>query len=129
MLFEELESFLAGAADAFVYVARPRLHLLVHPVTAGVPVDDADAFADRVQDELGLLGDERTLEGKEVAGVGEDGVELVVAEGFDRVVDAGAFDNVRVGLQGFEKVGVGSRMPGQNQDFCSCPFQAVSVLR
>ena len=99
MLFEELEGFLAGAADAFVYVARPRLHLLVHPVAAGVAVDDADAFADRVEDELGLLGDECPFEGEEVAGVGEDGVELVVAEGFDRVVDAGGFDNVGVGLE------------------------------
>ena len=96
MLFEKLEGFLTGAADAFVYVARPRLHLLVHPVTAGVPVDDADAFADRVQDELGLLGNKGPFEGEEVAGVGEDGVELVVAEGLNRVVDAGAFDNVGV---------------------------------
>jgi hypothetical protein len=127
LLFEELEGFLAGATDAFVYVAGPLLHLLVHPVTAGVPVDDADAFADRVQDELGLLGNKRPFEGEEVAGVGEDGVELVVPEGFDRVVDARAFDNVSVRFKRIEKPGVGSRMPRQNQDFCTCPFQAVSV--
>jgi hypothetical protein len=129
LLFEELEGFLAGAADAFVYVARPRLHLLVHPVTAGVAVDDADPLPDRVKYKLGLLGDQGPFEGEEVAGIGEDRVELVVAEGFDRLVDARAFDNVAVRLQRFEEAGVGSRMPRQNQDFSTCPFQAVSVKR
>ena len=114
MLLEELEGFLAGAADPLVYVPGPRLHLLVHPVTAGVPVDDADALADRVQDELGLLGDKGSFEGEEIAGVGEDRVELVVAEGFDRLVDARALDDVAMGFQCVEKAGVGSGMPRQN---------------
>ncbi len=107
MLFEELEGFLAGAADAFVDVTGPRLHLFVHPVTAGFTVDDAYAFADRVEDELGLLGDQGAFEGKEVAGIGEDGVELIVAEGFDGAVDVGGFDDVAVGFEGFEKGTIG----------------------
>jgi hypothetical protein len=107
LLFEEEEGFLAGAADAFVHVAGPLLHLLVHPVTAGVAIDDADAFADRIQDKLGLLGDERAFEGEEVAGVGEDGIELFVAEDFDGPVDAGRFDHIAIGSQGVEKGSIG----------------------
>ena len=91
---EQLEGFLTRAADLLVHPRWPGLHLLVHPVTAALAVDDADAFADRVEDQVGLLGDEGTFEGKEIGGVGEDGVEMVVAEGLDRLVDAGGFDDV-----------------------------------
>ena len=107
MLLEEEEGFLAGSADAFVHVAGPLLHLFIHPVTACVAVYDANAFADRVQDELGLLGDQGTFEGEEITGVGEDGIELFVAENFDGPVNAGRFDHVAMGSKGVEKGGVG----------------------
>ena len=87
LLAEELERVLAGAADFLVHPRRPRLHLLVHPVAAALAVDDADAFADRVEDQVGLLADERTFEREEVGRVGEDRIEVVVPEGFDRLID------------------------------------------
>ena len=104
---EQLECLLTRATNFFVHACRPRLHFFVHPVTAGFAVDDADAFADRVEDELGLLGDQGPFEGEKIAGVGEDGVELIVAEGFDGAVDVGGFDDVAVGFEGFEKVTIG----------------------
>ena len=67
LLAEELEGFLTRAADLFVHARRPGLHLLVHPVTAALAVDDADAFADRVEDQIGLLGDERAFSGRKSA--------------------------------------------------------------
>jgi hypothetical protein len=124
---EELEGFLAGSADALVDVAGPRLHLLVHPITAGVAVDDADALADRVEHELGLLGDQRPLEGEEVAGVGENGVEFVVSEGFERLVDGGNLCHLAAGPKGLEEAGVRGRLTGEDQYFGALTFQAVAA--
>jgi hypothetical protein len=74
---EQLEGFLTRAADLLVYPRRPGLHLLVHPVTAALAVDDADAFADRVEDQVGLLRDQGALERQEIARIGEDGGEML----------------------------------------------------
>ena len=87
LLAEQLEGFLAGAADLLVHLRRPGLHLLVHPVTAALAVDDADAFADRVEDQVRLLGDRVRVRAGGNRRVGEDGVEVVVAQRLDRLVD------------------------------------------
>ena len=129
LLAEELEGFLARAADLFVHPRRPGLHLLVHPVTAALAVDDADAFADRVEDQVGLLGDQGTFERKEVGGVGEDGGELIVAEGFDRFVDRGHLDDVAADSKCIDGGGVGLGLAGQHQDFIALLVQASRSWR
>jgi hypothetical protein len=124
LLAEQLEGALAGAADFFVHVRGPRRHPLVHPITAALAVDDADPFADRVEDEVSLLGDEGALEGEEVAGVGEDGVEVLVAEGLDRLVDGGDLDDVVPVAERVNRRGVALRMTRQHQDPVASGFQA-----
>ena len=66
LLAEEAEGFLTRSADFFVDPRGPGLHLLVHPVTAGLIIDDADALADGVEDQVGLLGNKSALERQEV---------------------------------------------------------------
>ncbi|CAA9433050.1 MAG: hypothetical protein AVDCRST_MAG64-3619, partial [uncultured Phycisphaerae bacterium] len=106
LLAEDAVRVLAGAADLLVHPRGPGGHLLVHPVAAALAVDDADALADRVEDQARLLADERALEGEEVGGVGEDRAELVAADRVDRLVDRVHLDEVAVPAEGRESVGV-----------------------
>ncbi len=87
LLAEEIEGFLTRAADFFVNPRGPGLHLFVHPVGAAFAIDDADAFADGVEDEIGLLADEGAFEGEEIGGFGKDGGELIGLDQFDGFVD------------------------------------------
>ena len=91
---EQIKGFLTGAADLFVYPRRPRLHLFIHPVTAGLAVDDADAFADRIEHKVGLLGNKGTFERKEISRIGKDGGEVLLAEQFDGLVNGGDFHHL-----------------------------------
>jgi hypothetical protein len=97
LLLENEEGFLAGSADALVNMPGPGGHLLVHPVTAGIAIDNADAFADGIKHKLRLLRHQRAFERQEIAGIGEDGIELPVTERFHPLFDAGAFDDVAMG--------------------------------
>src|SRR5436305_10577275 len=83
LMTEQLVCLLARAADLLVYPRRPSLHLLVHPVTAAFAIDDADAFADGVEDQVGLLGDESAFERQEVGGVGKDRGVMIVSQRLD----------------------------------------------
>src|SRR6476619_6954842 len=94
LLAEESKCFLARTADFFVYPRRPGLHLLVHPVTAGFIVDDTYPFADRVQDQVGLLGNQCSLEREEIGGVGEDRGEMVFAKDVDGLVNGGNLHDI-----------------------------------
>jgi len=95
----------------------PALHLLVHPATAPLAVDDADAFADGVENQVGLLGDQGAFEGEKIAGIGEDGVEVVVAQGLDGLVNGGDLDDVGLAPERIDNGFVGSRLPREHQDF------------
>jgi len=121
---EQLERALAGSADLLVDVRRPRRHPLVHPVTAALPVDDAHALADRVEDQVGLLADEGALEGEEVAGVGKDGVEVLVTEGLDRLVDGGDLYDVVTVAERVNRRGAALRVTRQHQNPVASGFQA-----
>jgi len=44
-----------------VYPRRQAAIFLIHPVTAGLAIDDTHPFADRIEDQIGLLRYERAL--------------------------------------------------------------------
>ena len=99
LLAENLERFLARPADLLMHPRRPRLHLLVHPVAAALAIDDANPFADRVENQIGLLGNQGPLEGKEIGRVGKDGGKLIVTKGVDRFVNRGDLDHIAVDFE------------------------------
>ena len=57
------------------------------------------------------------FEGKEIGGIGEDGGEMIVAEGFDRLVDGGDLHDVAAGPQGVDRGNIGLGLTGQNENF------------
>ncbi len=125
LLGEQIKSFLAGAANFLVHFRRPRLHLLVHPVTARLRIDDANAFADRIENKARLLGNKGTLERKEISRIGKDGAEVLFAEQFDRLIDGGDFHYIAGGAQALNCRGVRRRLIGQNQNFSAFTVQRV----
>ena len=66
---EQFKRLLTRAANFFMHPRRPGLHLFVHPVTAALAVDDANAFADCVENQVRLLGDQRALQRQKIGGV------------------------------------------------------------
>jgi hypothetical protein len=114
---EQFECFLTRAANLLVYPCRPKLHLLIHPITAALAVDDADTFADGVQDEVRLLGDQRALERKEIGRVGKDRRVMIVPQRFDRLVNAAGFDNVKLLTKGGNHSGINRLLSGEDEDF------------
>ena len=124
-------------ADPLVYLARPGLHLLVHPVTAGVAIDDADAFADGVENELGLLGYKRALEWEKIRCIGENRIELISAEEIDGVIDVVGLHDIRMIAEGLgDAIGEGGSS-GKEENFGAlgllqrgCPeHEAVRLVR
>ncbi len=117
LLDEQIERFLAGPADLFVNAGGPGLHLFIHPATAPLAVNDANAFADGVEDQVGLLGNHRAFQRQEIGGVGKDGAELVAAEGLDGLVDGGDFAHVAEAAKCVDNRGVGLGLTGKNENF------------
>src|SRR5688500_1543518 len=102
-----------------MYPRRPGLHLLIHPVTAPLAVDDADAFADGVEDEVRLLGDQRPLKGKKISRVGKNSGKVVSAEGLDGLVNRGHLHHLAVAAKCFDEWPVRTGHAGEHEDFVS----------
>ena len=100
-----------------MHPCRPRRHLLVHPVAASFAIHDADAFTDGVQHQVGLLRDQRALKREEIRRVGKDGGEMIAAEGIDRFVDAGCFDDITTSPKCINHLRVGLGLAGEDENF------------
>src|SRR6185437_16042856 len=125
LLAEEAEGFLTGPADLFVNPRGPGLHLLVHPVTAGLVIDNADAFADGVENQVGLLGNKSALERKEVGRVGKDRTELIVTKSLDGLIDRGNLHDFAGDSKRIDRLRVSRRSVGQDQNFVAFTVQRI----
>ena len=75
------------------------------------------------------MADERAFEGKEVGGVGKDGVELIGAEGFDRLVNRADLDDVATVAKRVDNRTIGSRLPGEDENFVARALQREKMTR
>ena len=104
---------------------RPGLHLFVHPITAAFAIDDADPFSKGIKDEAGLLADQGSLEGKEIGGIREDGVEGFMAKGFHGLINGGHLHHLCVVLESINQSCIA--LAGEDEDFRLGYFHGVPV--
>lgn len=116
--FLEVETgILAVAGDVLLDHGAEVFHLLIGPEKGAIGSDNADSFADGVENGAGLLIDGGALEGQEIGGFGDDGAEIVVLELFESFVDVVDSDDLGVSSKMLQEfIGLGA-LSMEDQDF------------
>ena len=84
----------AELADLRVERRWPALQPLVAPTDAALIVDDTDTLADGIQDQPGLLSEDRSFQGQEIHRIREDGGILIAAEELDSLLKSGGLNDL-----------------------------------
>ena len=110
------------AGQAFIF-----LFIQLAPALA---IDNADAFADGVENQAGLLGNQRPFQRKKIGRVGKDGPEMIVTKSLNGLINGGNLHDLAGGSKSLHRGGIARLcLAGEDQDFILLTIQAVGLFQ
>src|ERR1035437_810651 len=113
---EDVPGFAANVADVIANRFGPLLHAAIVPENLALFIGDADAFADGLEDETGLLRGQGAFGGEESGRIGKDGIDGPGAKFSKGVLDGIHEDDIMLGFQQIDERTVAGVGPGQHQE-------------
>ena len=101
-LLEELISLAAAFGNTLLERRRKTCQSLVGPQHGPIGPDDADPFAESIEDFDGLLGDCGSLQGEKIESLGQNSIKFLLFEKVQRIADrfsTSQIETVRQSLQ------------------------------